>query len=552
MIRVILFLVLVGVAALGAAWLADRPGDVTITWLGWHIETSVMVLTAGVAAVAIVAVLLWSLVRMILRSPDLVAMFLRNRRGARGYQAVSKGLVAIGSGDVQAARRHAQEAQRFAPGDPLVLLLNAQTAQLSGDRATAERTFRVMAGRKDTKLLGLRGLFVEAQRRDDPASARAYAEEAARTAPRLAWASQAVFDSRCAMGDWTGALAALDTNFRRGGLVDKAGYRRQRAVLLTAQALADNTLRDQAKALVLEAVRLAPTLVPAVVFAARLCAEGGELRKASRMLEKAWRADPHPDIADAYAHLRFGDSTHDRLRRVEALAQKMSGNLESALALARAALEAQEFEKARAALAPFVVRPTQRVALLMAQLERTEHGDEGRAREWTARAVHAARDAAWTADGFVSDRWLPVSPVTGRVDAFEWKVPLTVLADNRPVIENEDELAPVDLPRAVPVRPATPSVEAAAAHAEPAPAGADNNPVAGVQASPTVPELRPIAAEAKPGATDSRPAVPLPPRKPEAVIPLVHAPDDPGPDSETERVLAPPPPPDGWMRRLFK
>ena len=61
----------------------------------------------------------------------------------------------------------------------------------------------------------------------------------------------------------------------------------------------------------------------------------------------------------------------------------------------------------------------------MAALERAERNDEGRAREWTARAVNAAPDPAWTADGYVSDHWLPASPVTGRIDAFEWRVPLT-------------------------------------------------------------------------------------------------------------------------------
>ena len=64
----------------------------------------------------------------------------------------------------------------------------------------------------------------------------------------------------------------------------------------------------------------------------------------------------------------------------------------------------------------------------MAEIEEVEHGDEGRAREWMARAVYAARDPAWTADGLVSERWLPVSPVSGRLDAFQWKVPLAELA----------------------------------------------------------------------------------------------------------------------------
>ena len=197
-------------------------------------------------------------------------------------------------------------------------------------------------------------------------------------------------------------------------------------MLLTARALAiEDTDRDSAKAFALEAQKLAPTLVPAAALAGRLLAEGGELRKASRVIDKAWRANPHPELAQAFAELRSGDAARDRLKRIEALAKKAPGHIEGALAIARAALDAQEFAKARAALAPYLAAPTKRIALLMAELERAERNDEGRAREWLARALHAAPDPAWTADGHVSDRWLAVSPVTGRLDAFEWRVPLT-------------------------------------------------------------------------------------------------------------------------------
>ena len=36
-------------------------------------------------------------------------------------------------------------------------------------------------------------------------------------------------------------------------------------------------------------------------------------------------------------------------------------------------------------------------------------------------AVRAPRDPEWVADGQVSAHWLPVSPVTGKLGAFEWK-----------------------------------------------------------------------------------------------------------------------------------
>src|SRR5262245_15035330 len=231
MIRVVLYLILIGLAAVGVAWLADRPGDVTITWLGLHIETSVMVAAAAVALVAALTVMLWSLVRLLLRSRHLIVHSRAARRRAQAQRAISHGLIAIGAGDTRAAQRYAAQAEQLAPGEPLALLLSAQMAQASGDRAGAERAFRAMAERSDTKLLGMRGLYIEAQRRHDGIAARHYAEAAAHAAPALPWASQAVLADRCAVHDWTGALAALE-RMRRAGVIDKATHRRRRAVLL--------------------------------------------------------------------------------------------------------------------------------------------------------------------------------------------------------------------------------------------------------------------------------------------------------------------------------
>jgi HemY protein len=532
MIRVVIFLVLVALAALGTAWLADRPGDVTITWLGYHADTSVMVLFGAIAVIAVAVTALWALIRAIWSSPANVAFFMRHRRSARGYRAISRGLIAIGAGDVKAARRLAAEAKRYAGDEPLALLLAAQTAQLAGNRPAAEVAFRRMADASETRLLGLHGLFVEAQRKSDMAAARAVAEEAVAANPAVAWAAQAVLDFRCAEGNWPGALAALDSNLK-SGLIDKPTFRRGRAVLLTARALSGED-REQARADVHEAVRLAPGLVPAAVLAGRLLAEAGETRKASRVLDTAWRLNPHPDLAVAYAHVRPGDSARDRLARVQALAAKASGDdragvPEGRLAVARAALDAREFAAARAALGPLVAAPTRRVALMMAEIEEGDTGDVGRAREWMARALHAARDPAWTADGLVSAKWLPVSPATGKLDAFQWKVPLADLGPPGRVIEPAE---PEPLPEPPPA--ARPAYRAAAEEPELAAAPAREPEVT----LPAVVRRRPVVDDAR--AVDT-------------VIPLVHSPDDPGPEGELAGdPSSEPPTPDSWWRRPFR
>ena len=90
----------------------------------------------------------------------------------------------VGSGDARAARRHAEDVKKLAPQEPLALLPAAQSAQLGGDRAGADRAFRQMAEHPHTKLLGLRGLFIEAHRNNDLQKASLYAEEAAKIAGR--------------------------------------------------------------------------------------------------------------------------------------------------------------------------------------------------------------------------------------------------------------------------------------------------------------------------------------------------------------------------------
>ncbi|MGO7193026.1 heme biosynthesis protein HemY, partial [Rhizobium brockwellii] len=79
--------------------------------------------------------------------------------------------------------------------------------------------------------------------------------------------------------------------------------------------------------------------------------------------------------------------------------------------VAQAALDAQEFAKARAKeLAAARMQPLEAAYLLLADIEEDETGDQGRVRHWLAQALKAPRYPAWVADVFVSDNWLPVSP----------------------------------------------------------------------------------------------------------------------------------------------
>ncbi|MCI4678085.1 heme biosynthesis protein HemY [Rhodoblastus acidophilus] len=534
MFRILVFLFMIGLATVGLGLLVEQPGSLSLTWFGYHIDTSPLV---GLGVVALVAIVAWGLIRFVFNLPSLVSVAARARKRARGHEAIARGIIAAGVGDVHKARKASRDAKKLAPHEPLALLLEAQAAQLSGDREGAERAFRAMTERSETKLLGLRGLHAESLRRGDQERAHEIALEAQNITP-LSWSGQALLDRYTTQNDWDAARLAVAQNLK-AKIIDSETANRQRAVIDTALAMeAEMTDPDRAIGLLRAAVRKAPDLVPATALLARLLARRGNLRSASKLIEAAYAKTPHPDLAQAYVDMRSGDSAADRLARAKTLAKFAPKDPESAMMVATAALGARDFAAAREAMTPLVAmgeRPTSRMCVIMAELEEREHNAQGLVREWLARGSRATRDAVWIADGHWSKQWAPVSPVTGKLDAYRWMQPKEELAG--PVEEPPPAYAPPPPPPALEVE--APRAELAPPPEEPAaPEPALPAPEEKIEDPAQQPPLQEAPAQEPPARQPSAKEAPAkyPPRQPSApepvIFPLATPPDDPGPKKQ--------------------
>jgi len=517
MIRVLLFFIILIALAFSEAWLIDRPGEIVLTWQGYRIETSVLVGVGVVIALVAALLMAWSLLRFTFRFPAILSLTARARRREKGYAALSRGMIAVGAGDGQLARKSAIEAQKYLRHEPLTLLLRAQAAQLLDDRDQAETAFKEMTQRDDTRLLGLRGLHIEAYRRGDAETAHHFANAAHEIGP-LPWTAKAHLEHRAAKGDWLKALATLESGVG-ARLADAKTRERQRAVLETAIALdkADEA-PEEALRYARSAIKRQPGLVPAVALAARLLARKGDIRRVTKMIEAAWPLAPHPDLAKIYVNLRPGESNADRLTRARALARLAPRDPESRIAVAQAAIAAGQYKVARDSMQPLIEageRPTANMCRIMADLEEAEHGTAGYVREWLARASRAPHDPVWVADGVVSDQWLPASPVTGKLDAFVWQKPIERLSGEAEV--EEAVFAPISAP--------PPPIQI-----EEAPAKALSPPTPKPEPTPA----SAAAAEETPGSdsTAGEPATNETASVQPVIFPLPAAPDDPGQDDK--------------------
>ena len=439
MVRALLIIIGLFAIAVGFEWLKDTPGELALTFGGNVYSVGLAQAALAVLVVAIVAIVIYLILHALWLAPGRALFAWRDRRIAHGRAAITHGLLAIAAGDLKRAELASKEASKRVPDAPLTALLQAQTAQLKGDRESAGKTFTAMLDTPETRIAGLHGLFIEAERQGAAEAAHHYARTAYDARPDTAWAVRALLRYQAAAGDWDAALSTL-AGAADNRVIDKKLVRDHRAVLLTAKAMAgEDADTATARQAALEAHQLAPNLAPAAIVAGRILSRAGEVKRAAKVLETTWKARPHPEIADAYAHVRSGDSALDRMGRMENLMRLKPHDDEGRLAFASAAIEATEFQAAREALKPVITtRPTRNALILMAELDEAEHGDRGRVREWLDRAVRAPRDPVWTADGIILDEWAPVSPVTGRIGAVEWKLPVDE-GENRLAIDMDDE-----------------------------------------------------------------------------------------------------------------
>ncbi len=430
----VVLLTLIGIAAatVGAVWLVEHPGRVSIVWQGWDISVSVGVFVGLLFVLLVAVAIVWRVLRGILTSPSRLVGYVRHRRQETGNLALLQGMAAVAIQDRREATRQAKIA-RDKLGDPAhAAQLSAQAALLNGDRDTARRHFETLSNKHQTAVVGLMGLMSLALEEGDRKKALALAERAYRLRSDLQSVARQLLDLQIAEGNWGNAVRTLEEAMKVG-TIEKPEGRGRMAVfqLMLAAEARDGGNGSAALAHAKKAQAADPSLVPATVAYARQLRHEGKQRKAVGVIEQAWRAAPHPDLASTYLDLAPpGTSNLDQVKRIQKLVANKPQAPESRIALARAALAADLWGEARSQLEALAGdEPSATVCRLMADLELAEHGDSRAAADWLTRAANAPVDPAWVCGscGAVAPDWESHCGNCGAFDTIGWRTPPRVV-----------------------------------------------------------------------------------------------------------------------------
>lgn len=450
LLKILAFIAAVTGLTYGAVQLSEMSGGAIVTLGGQEITLSPLKL-AFVAIAIVVGVwvllkllgLLVAVLKFLSGDETAVSRYFTRNRERKGYEALSDGLMALASGEGHLALAKANKAERYLDRPDLTTILTAQAAEMAGDRKKAEEAYKRLLEEDRTRFVGIRGIMKQKLADGQTDVALKLAVKAFELKPRHQDTQDLLLQLQAEKGDWKGARTTLNAKLRAGYL-PRDVHRRRDAVLALSEAkgVLEEGATVEAREAAIAANKQSPDLIPAAVMAARAYIEKGDLRSASRVVSKAWGAQPHPELAATFAEIAPDETPAERLKRFRNLTKLAPDHAESKMLLAELNIAAEDFPEARRALGDLAeADPIARVMTLMAAIERGSGASEQVVRGWLTRAVTAPRGPQWVCDKCQSIHpvWEPVCQNCSSFDTLSWRRP----TQNDTQATNGSELLPL-------------------------------------------------------------------------------------------------------------
>ncbi len=431
-IKISIFLAIAAGLAFGATYLMNDPtGEVRVAFSGREfslspLEFTIIIVVAFLAMLLVLklAGFLMAILRFVNGDETAVSRYFDKNRERKGFEALSESIIALAAGDGRTATAKATRAERYLDRPELTQLVNAQAADISGNKDRAQEHFKALLKDERTRFVGVQGLMKQKLADGDTDTALALAKKAFTINPKHSATLETLFQLQTDKNDWSGARDTLQARVR-GRMLPKDVGKRRDAVLNLAYAKAEREDGDNENALasVTKSNKAAPGMVPGAILLAEMKLEAGDTRAATSVIKKAWAQNPHPDLAAAFAAIEPNETSDERIKRFKPLIKAQKDHPEARMLEAELYLTAEDFPAARKALGDLAeTDPTARSLAILAAVERGSGAEEAVVSGWLARAISAPRGNAWVCEKcrHIHSDWGPVCDNCSSFDTVSW------------------------------------------------------------------------------------------------------------------------------------
>ena len=298
MISLLLLVIIISALGLSAAWLGNHPGNVSMNWLGYEIETSAAVLGALMLIVAITVSITYVFLRNILLAPSRI----KTRRSLKQYKLglaeITQSVAMLAANDLKNAQAHTKRAERHLGETPLTLLLRAQISKTEGSDSQTKVLLEKLLEHPETEYLAAKSLSDAEAKQQHAPQALALAKRAYQVNPKLPQSAWSVFDLHLNAGELQEAeahaiAARKQKTFSASDLALANGKIAHKQAVNANQA----GNKDAAIRSIEVAIKAMPHDANTGLLAAQLYSETNQHHKALALIKSQWKYVPSKALA---------------------------------------------------------------------------------------------------------------------------------------------------------------------------------------------------------------------------------------------------------------
>lgn len=431
--RIILFFVLLLPSIYAAKWLIENPGMMSVTWLGYRIETFTSLFFIAAIFTLLIIWSITSFIRSILFAPARYKSRHSLVRQNKGLNALSQAMIALATQDSKTAKSALAKAEKLLPELAATPLLRAQLAHGEGKVEAAHHHLQQLTENKETAFLGYLALAKSALRQKQYEEAQHHALHAFKQRPDNHALALLCVESAFRNSDWAVADEVIRRAMKRKAL-EKSEGRELLSMMHTHRAQLSHQKGEfeLSESYVTQALKVTRHFLPAVIEDASVLADRGDKRSLHRLLSAQWKYTPNPKLADIYAHALEDSSAKRQEKAFDKLIKSAPEHPESHVAAAKIAIATANWERARNELKIALTKlQTARLYSLMAEVEKHENGEGAAVESWLNRAVEANLDEAWVCNqcGSVHEEWEMFCSSCDAFHSIHWHLPGRIIRD---------------------------------------------------------------------------------------------------------------------------
>ncbi|MDB9761552.1 hypothetical protein OAC06_01930 [Alphaproteobacteria bacterium] len=420
MLKILFIFITLTLTGFITIWFKNDPGIISIVWQGWLIEASIPIISILILLLFFIILILYFFIKKILFFPKSLHTNHTNRRRLKADTAIIKAFAAKYMGEIELAKNYSNQA-KFLNNTPLKLLLDSEINNYYGNDLKSLEYHENMLEHPETLLMSIKKITIKHINNKDIKNALKIINMSPKSKYTPKWFFYTSLQLNILDNNW-GQVTNCIRNINKYTDTNKDSFNLIKSKIFLHKALEQNKNNTTMFKELDNSLKFDPSFAPAIVLKAQLLYQKDK-RLGLTYIQKSWKKYSHPDISDCLIKLFHNESKYKLLNIIKFLI-KLDNDTYKNAALANAALQLEAWPLARQAINLIPEKNwTKSIYLMMADLDKKEHGDINKFNFWQEKSQNALLDFSWgcTSCSYIPEKWKLICKKCSSLDSIQWQ-----------------------------------------------------------------------------------------------------------------------------------